>query len=198
MAADNGWTAWAPAAPGTSYSTFFKDAATRVYQERIETNIAGRYDSASSPSGPAHGQHPNARPERTQAPLSPPPDAPSTNSSISISEMASTRGQGVIGESLVPKPVSQVVDPVDRAIWQMVGMGFPVAQARKALAMTDTGSNLNVAGAIELCLRWGEEMRSPLGPSGDLSGSGRNPTPTSSSATAHPSDGPFTGMVAAP
>ncbi len=76
--------------------------------------------------------------------------------------MPSNHGQDVIGECLIPNPAPQVVDPVDRAIWQMVGMGFPVAQARKALAMTDTGSNLNVSGAIELCLRWGEEMRTPV------------------------------------
>ncbi|ETI23320.1 hypothetical protein G647_05120 [Cladophialophora carrionii CBS 160.54] len=48
-------------------------------------------------------------------------------------------------------PVSEVVDPVDKAMNLLVGeLGFAETRARKALAMCDTGSGIDLQKAIEL------------------------------------------------
>ncbi|KPI41567.1 uncharacterized protein AB675_9085 [Cyphellophora attinorum] len=50
-----------------------------------------------------------------------------------------------------PSTSSVVVDPIDKALDLLVEeMGFPEANAKRALAMTDTGSGINVERAIEL------------------------------------------------
>jgi hypothetical protein len=47
--------------------------------------------------------------------------------------------------------VSDIVDPVDKAMNRLVReLGFPEARARKALAMCDTGSGIDLQKAIEL------------------------------------------------
>jgi hypothetical protein len=48
-------------------------------------------------------------------------------------------------------PSVDVVDPIDKALRLLVqDMGFPEANAKRALAMTDTGSGINVDKAIEM------------------------------------------------
>jgi hypothetical protein len=48
----------------------------------------------------------------------------------------------------------QVDDPVDTAVYRLANMGFSADMAKKALAETDTGENLNVKAAIDLCMLW--------------------------------------------
>ncbi|KAI9835100.1 MAG: hypothetical protein M1838_005377 [Thelocarpon superellum] len=60
---------------------------------------------------------------------------------------------------LIPAPLAQVDDPVDKAVEKLVGMGFPADLAKKALAETDTGENLNVQAATELCTRWTAQLQ---------------------------------------
>ena len=43
----------------------------------------------------------------------------------------------------------QVKDPVDFAVESLVSMGFDEARAKKALAETDSGNNINFRSALE-------------------------------------------------
>jgi len=55
------------------------------------------------------------------------------------------------GAMQVTPEVSDVVDPVDKAVALLVyDMGFSEASAKRALAMSDTGSGINIQEAIEL------------------------------------------------
>lgn len=50
-----------------------------------------------------------------------------------------------------PPPVPQIIDPVDRALNHLVSdCGYPEQNAKRALAMTDTGSGIDVGRAEEL------------------------------------------------
>ena len=179
IAAENGWTSWSLPAEGMSRSTFLKEAVTRVYQERHRSSSESCSRSASAASSTASAALASAsaavvdKPQvqsvqqKAEGPQSVFADKqPKTVVQPVENVMDSCPGVSAVEDHLpaaFPKqPRQQVVDPVDRAIWQLVGMGFPVANARRALAQTDTGTNLNVGAAIELCLRWAEEMRSPL------------------------------------
>lgn len=62
-----------------------------------------------------------------------------------------------------PVGVKQVDDPVDKAVWRLAGMGFPADMAKRALAETDTGENLNVKAAIDLCMMWTGRQHSHMG-----------------------------------
>jgi len=71
-------------------------------------------------------------------------------------------------------PNAEVVDPVDKAMALLVNeLGFREASARKALAMCDTGSGIDVPKAIELLVV--ESRRDPMQ---DLASPVELPTPT--------------------
>ncbi len=169
VAAENGWTTWSPPADGSSRSTFLKDPVTRAYQERMSLNIESRSRSASSASTAAAATGAPTVETGGKQPagdhLAVPATTTPSNETVEVSAEVQPNNTTPESQSspVLKQPRQQVVDPVDRAIWQLVGMGFPVNNARKALAQTDTGTNLDVAAAIDLCLRWAEEMRSPLG-----------------------------------
>ena len=58
----------------------------------------------------------------------------------------------VISALVVPAG-PQVQDPVDVAVDRLVAMGFEASKAKKALAETDTGNNVDFEGALEVLVR---------------------------------------------
>ncbi|KAI9823415.1 MAG: hypothetical protein M1832_002425 [Thelocarpon impressellum] len=175
MAAENGWTEWEAPLDGSSRSTFLKDAVTRVYEEKMSAlripershsrNISVRSSIVRGARHPADVIRARQSPEPSSAaeerrPLSYETEAPM------LPRKASPRGAKLpLASSHSPRdrprsPDSgrqQVHDPVDKAVWKLVGMGFPADKAKKALAETDTGENLNVEAAVQLCLLWTEK-----------------------------------------
>ncbi|KAI9838767.1 MAG: hypothetical protein M1837_002333 [Sclerophora amabilis] len=108
-----------------------------------------------------HAAEIRARRQNPQFALQPASDErPMSDWQTALHKFRSSSPVAAADATLMPSPLSkqpmlkQVDDPVDTAVWKMQGMGFPPEMAKKALAETDTGENLNVPGAINLCLRW--------------------------------------------
>ncbi|KAI9675276.1 MAG: hypothetical protein M1817_001178 [Caeruleum heppii] len=168
LAAENGWTAWEAPSDGASRVGFLKTAVTRVYEEKMAAlRIPERSHSrnVSASSRPAHSSSASANR------LVPTAEArhircDSANAGILVDKDGALNGSATrlnVSVSDLPMgPGKQVDDPVDKAVRRMVGMGFPTDIAKKALAETDTGENLNVQAAIDLCLLWTNQHRPHL------------------------------------
>ncbi|KAI9817431.1 MAG: hypothetical protein M1827_001041 [Pycnora praestabilis] len=143
LAAENGWTDWETPAFGASRSTFLKEAVTRVYDERM---LAVRATAQSD------GLHTISTPEDRIRQARHAAEIRARRRSGSFDKIPISEDRPMSGwqEALRRLHAPQVDDPVDKAVFRLVGMGFPVEKARKALATTDTGECLDVEKAIEL------------------------------------------------
>ena len=175
---------------GGSRSNFLKDAVTRVYEEKMsalripERSHSRNVSSSSNTLAAARGAENKASerqrrlghaadvrallqsPEIRQLPVS--EERPISNWAPVLRKLDSPGPLSVPalpqpGAEVPLSPGKQVDDPVDKAVCRLVGMGFPADMAKKALAETDTGENLNVQAAIALCISWkGRKDHGPL------------------------------------
>ena len=96
-----------------------------------------------------------------------PGDSPTSYSPVSFSSSAfspisPSSSQQLVGTPLPPPQYftaatltspKQAKYPLEKAVFQIVGMGFTAAEAKRALAETDTHDRLDVHAAVEVLLR---------------------------------------------
>ncbi|KAI9682511.1 MAG: hypothetical protein M1829_000303 [Trizodia sp. TS-e1964] len=105
-------------------------------------------------------QRRRASPEYKELP--PSEERPMSHWQTALSKFSHTSGKDIPAVPAVPtvsavefKPL--VDDPVDKAVFRLVGMGFTVEESKKALARTDTGENLDVEAAVAMLLKMKSE-----------------------------------------
>ncbi|KAI9805030.1 MAG: hypothetical protein M1833_006334 [Piccolia ochrophora] len=180
LAAEFGLTDWEAPSDGGSRSTFLKEAVTRVYEEQLSRSRSSSFGSSpghsvnSDESSKVETRqrlvgHANALRARRLDPqfadLPPAEERPISDfhnvlrrieaiGEVDTSSQSTPTGP----QSLVAQPRNvrrqQVDDPLDKAVWKLIGMGFPPHLAKRALAETDTGESLDVDAAIRVCLTW--------------------------------------------
>ncbi|KAI9809090.1 MAG: hypothetical protein M1825_002379 [Sarcosagium campestre] len=180
LAADFGLTDWEPCSEGGSRANFLKEAVTRAYQDQIVRTTHSRTASVRSTNDSiaasttsedtnlmtSHAEQ--LRGTRRADPLSPNITLTEERTTTKVSDVvrqidavasaaAHYHHHHLSDASTLPRMTlrhKQVDDPVDTAVWKLVGMGFPADKAKRALAETDTGENLDLKAAIDLCLMW--------------------------------------------
>ncbi|KAI9778015.1 MAG: hypothetical protein M1839_008420 [Geoglossum umbratile] len=176
VAAENGWTKWEAPLSGKSRSTFMKEAIKKVYDERTlaatRRKATERAFSQELERRKRAKQVAEMRAKRNN--VTPPPaaielpgDSPTSYapvpfSSSAFSPASTTPSQPLPG--VAPSPPQyftaatltspkQAKYPLEKAVFQIVGMGFTAAEAKRALAETDTHDRLDVHAAVEVLLR---------------------------------------------
>ncbi|KAI9786316.1 MAG: hypothetical protein M1816_008057 [Peltula sp. TS41687] len=178
VAAENGWTKWSPLNEGASRTTFLKDVVTQLYQDKMSLQPRSPSPSFTIPPSPTSVSamiHMGADSSVNAA----------TNDSKSVETtpiISSTEGDFTQPQSTEPPtPITEDSHPqnspssptpveeaysVEQAVWDLVGMGFPVEQARRAISQTPE----DPSAAFDLCLLWSEETSSQGGRSRSNSG----------------------------
>ena len=147
LAAENGWTDWEAPAFGASRSTFLKEGVTRVYDERMAARRNLKQDREGLQVITATQNR--MRQARHAAEIR----ARRRSNSFEKVPVSQERPMSAWQDALKKLHTPQVADPVDKAVFKLVSMGFPASKARKALAETDTGECLDVEKAIELLVK---------------------------------------------
>lgn len=160
QARSRGWTSWQPPAFGASRSTFLKEAVSRVYEEKLikrmssekEVNQQSQSDDVfqSRQRRDSHAAEIRARrlsPEFAGLPIS--EDRPLSKYPEVVKGL-----EAKLEPSTATAPYSpQVKDPVDMALERLVAMGFDEANAKRALAETDSGNAINFEAAVNKLVR---------------------------------------------
>jgi len=160
QAHSRGWTSWQPPAFGASKSTFLKEAVSRVYEEKLTKRMSSQREAGqqshlgdtqlSRQRCASHAAEIRARrlsPDYAELP-------------ISDERPLSKYPEVVKRLEAKPKPPTspapqgqQVKDPVDMALERLVAMGFDEANAKRALAETDSGNAIDFDAAVNKLVR---------------------------------------------
>ncbi|KAI4695395.1 uncharacterized protein J4E84_002021 [Alternaria hordeiaustralica] len=176
IAAENGWVNWKPPVLDGTRQYFLKEAARRVYEDKIahtyakisirdvqrqqsKIRIQKHIDELKDRKRNGE-QRPMVLRERpmsdwdtvirnlTRPPL--PPQGPGKDIITHVPALRSSSVEDI--PTSVPLPRSSHENTADKAIWRIVEMGFTAEQAREALRLTDLGDGLRVDRAVELLL----------------------------------------------
>lgn len=166
VAAENGWTKWSPLNEGASRSTFLKDVVTQLYEEKMSLQPRSPSSSFTTTSTPTAVSAMNGMDENSSVTSINDSNSVETTP-ISCEEGDSTQPQNTPPTSSIiednhqenllvgPTPAEEE-NSFEKAVWDLVGMGFPVEQARRAVSQTPDDPSV----AIDLCLLWSEETSS--------------------------------------
>ncbi|KAI9880968.1 MAG: hypothetical protein M1830_009462 [Pleopsidium flavum] len=160
QAQSSGWTSWQPPGFGASKSTFLKEAVSRVYEEKLTKRMssqmeAGRQSHAGDVLQSRQRCASHAAEIRARKHSSDYAELP-----ISDERPLSKYPEVVRKLETMPKPPcspapkgQQVKDPVDMALERLVAMGFDEANAKRALAETDSGNAIDFDAAVNKLVR---------------------------------------------